>query len=264
MTIIGVITNDANNVFQSEVISGIRHVADARGYAVAVDSIAPEGETPRSVTLDINALDGLLVIANVLPDDMLGGLHRSNKPLSLVSHRVPGTAIPSVIPDNVGGIESLVDYLVLKRGKRRIAFIRGDMNQNDGVERDRAFRRGLMRHNIDIDEALFLRGDFVPSVAADSMRDFLAAGVPFDAVAGADYLMAIAAMDAAREVDIAPPCVVGFGDGPEATEAGLTTIGVDVEQIGRRAAKQLIGQIEGLRICGVTLLSTNIVERESC
>jgi len=39
---------------------------------------------------------------------------------------------------------------------------------------------------------------------------------------------------------------------------------VDVEQIGSRAARQLIGQIEGLRINGVTLLSTTIVERQSC
>jgi DNA-binding LacI/PurR family transcriptional regulator len=57
---------------------------------------------------------------------------------------------------------------------------------------------------------------------------------------------------------------VGFGDGPEAADARLTTVGVDVEQIGKRAARQLIGQIEGLQIRGVTLLNTMIVERDSC
>jgi DNA-binding LacI/PurR family transcriptional regulator len=36
-----------------------------------------------------------------------------------------------------------------------------------------------------------------------------------------------------------------------------------VTELGRRAARQLIGQIEGLRIRGLTLLSTELIERES-
>ena len=55
--------------------------------------------------------------------------------------------------------------------------------------------------------------------------------------------------------------VVGFGDGPEAAQAGLTTVAADVTELGRRAARQLIGQIEGLRIRGLTLLSTELIER---
>ena len=40
--------------------------------------------------------------------------------------------------------------------------------------------------------------------------------------------------------------------------------GVDVEMIGVHAAKQLLGQIEGLFICGVTLIATSIIKRDSC
>ncbi len=57
--------------------------------------------------------------------------------------------------------------------------------------------------------------------------------------------------------------VVGFGDAPEAAQAGLTTVAADVSELGRRAARQLIGQIAGLRIRGLTLLSTALIERES-
>lgn len=255
---IGIITNDAKNVFQRQVIAGIQIIADLKGYQVIVDSIAPDGNS-RPTSLEIEQLAGMLVIANILPDDTLREFYQSKKPLSLVSHRVIGTPIPAVIPDNNGGIAALVDYLVQK-GKQRIIFIQGDMTQNDGVERSMAFRRQLMRHNMDIDERLFLQGDFVPDIAQQSMRDFLQTGIPFDAVAAADFLMAIEA----GKLLSGGTCVVGFGDGPEAAQAGLTTVGVDVEQIGVRAARQLIGQIEGLPIRGVTLLSTHIVERESC
>jgi LacI family transcriptional regulator len=263
---IGVITNDATNVFQRQVITGIKRVAQEKGYQVVVDSIAPEqaGYATRPISLDLWSLSGVLVIANILSDTLLSDLYQSKKPLSLVSHRVANMPIPAVIPDNAGGINALVDYLVGVRGKKRIAFIQGDMTQNDGVERTNAFKKQLMRHNIHIDERLFLQGDFVPETAHQSMQEFLTQAIPFDAVAGADFLMAIEALRILREHGRDDVCVVGFGDGPEAAQTGLTTVGVDVEQIGVRAARQLIGQIEGLPIRGVTLLSTNIVERESC
>lgn len=261
---IGIITNDETNIFQRQVIAGIRAIAEPKGYKVVVDSIAQDPANRKPISLDMKALAGVLVIANVLPNEALRDLYHSGKPLSLVSHRVRYTPIPAVIPDNTGGITELVNYLVTNRGKKRIVFIQGDMNQNDGVERTTAFRRQLMRHNIPIDERLFLRGDFTPAIAQASMREFLAQNIPFDAVAGADFLMAIAAMRVLDEADKKHIAVVGFGDGVEATHAGLTTVGVDVEQIGSRAARQLIGQIEGLRISGVTLLSTTIVERQSC
>ncbi|MCU0480410.1 MAG: substrate-binding domain-containing protein [Anaerolineae bacterium] len=257
---IGVITNDATNIFQRQVIAGIHAIAHQRGYAVQIENrIDTHGER-----LALNRVAGILVIANVLGDDELRQLYASGKPLSLVSHRVRYTPIPAVIPDNTGGISALVDYLVA-RGKRRIAFIQGDLNQNDGVERTNAFRRQLMRHNIPIDERLFLRGDFERGVARQSMRDFLRADIAFDAVAGADYLLAITAQEVLREANRdAGMCVVGFGDGMEAAEAQLTTVGVDVEQLGIRATRQLIGQCEGLKMGGITILSTSIVERESC
>lgn len=258
--IIGVITNDATNIFQRQVIAGIHAVASERGYAVQIENRVQKSDA----RINLNSVAGILVIANVLTDDELRQLYASGKPLSLVSHRVRYTAIPAVIPDNAGGISALVDYLVA-RGKHRIAFIQGDLNQNDGVERTNAFRRQLMRHNIPMDERLFLRGDFERDIARQSMRDFLRADIPFDAVAGADYLLAITAQEVLREAQHDNGiCVVGFGDGIEAAEAHLTTVGVDVEQLGIRAARQLIGQCEGLKMSGITILSTSIVERESC
>lgn len=257
---IGVITNDASNIFQRQVIAGIRSVTDHKGYELVVESHAHPDTPP----VNRHTMAGILVIANVLPDDALRELYASGKPLSLVSHRVRYTPIPAVLPDNVGGMTALVDYLVAK-GKTRIAFLQGDMNQNDGIERTIAFRRQLMRHNLPIDERLFLRGDFNPDIARTSMEAFLAQNIAFDAVAGADFILAIVAKRIleAHKRDKGM-CVVGFGDGAKADQAGLTTVGVDVEQIGARAARQLLGQIEGLKISGVTVLSTNIVERESC
>ena len=98
------------------------------------------------------------------------------------------------------------------------------------------------------------------------MREFLASGAAFDAVVASDYLMAEAAMHEIQMSGRRIPdevAVVGFGDGPEAALAGITTVAADVTELGRRAARQLIGQINGLRIRGLTLLSTELIERDT-
>jgi DNA-binding LacI/PurR family transcriptional regulator len=57
--------------------------------------------------------------------------------------------------------------------------------------------------------------------------------------------------------------VLGFGDGPEAEAAGVTTVAADVVELGRRGARQLVGQLEGMEVKGLTLLSMALVARAS-
>jgi DNA-binding LacI/PurR family transcriptional regulator len=69
-----------------------------------------------------------------------------------------------------------------------------------------------------------------------------------------------------REMNYAIPeavRVAGFGDGEDAAQARLTTVGVDVVRLGERAAYQLIGQMDGMEILGTTLLSTVIIRRDT-
>ncbi len=123
-----------------------------------------------------------------------------------------------------------------------------------------------MRYNLDVPPEFYLRGDFAPEIAAESMARFLDHDPDFDSVVAADYLMAQAAMAVIKASGRVIPdeiAVVGFGDGPEAAQAGITTVAADVTELGRRGARQLIGQIDGLRVRGVTMLSTELIERET-
>jgi DNA-binding LacI/PurR family transcriptional regulator len=122
-----------------------------------------------------------------------------------------------------------------------------------------------MRWNLP--EARRLRGDFDPDTASASLEALLATGAEFDALVAADYLMAVAALDVLRRAGRRAPeevSVAGFGDGDAAQAAGLTTVAANVVEQGRRAARQLIGQIRGLRIRGLTVLSTELVLRATC
>ncbi len=259
---LGIVTNDPHDVFQSAVISGIRKVAAESHYDVAIYT-NPEAKS-QSIPSELN---GLLVIANVLSNDTLRNLDAQGKPISLVSHRVPDTPIPLVMFNNQQGIAELVQHLVKRCNRSRMVFIRGLMDQVDAQERELAFRQELIRYNLHVPPHHFLRGDFSPKIAADSIKALLRRKTDFDGVIAADYPMAIAAVEALRNAGLSVPkqvSVVGFGDSPEAEEAGLTTLGASVNDLGACAARQLISQISGARISGITVLSVRLIVRQTC
>lgn len=264
--VIDIFANFPTAVFQRDVIAGAREIFDAAGFQIAILEVPTPPARITDLPVQEKRLAGALVITGVLPDPILQELSERAVPLSLVSHQLPGGHIPGVMPNNRQGIAMLMEHLVVANGRKRPVFIKGVMNQSDGIQRYTAFQQEVMRYNLSVPPEHYLRGEFTPEIAGESMRAFLASSPDFDSVVASDYLMAEAAMNAIRATGGRVPddvAVVGFGDAPEAAHAGLTTVAADVTELGRRAARQLIGQIDGLRIRGLTLLSTELIVRET-
>lgn len=259
-----VITNDPDAVFQRHVINGIREQMQEHAFEIHVE--VSEKQKPVQASR-IHDAAGVIIVATALDNTALAALHHAGKPVTLVSHTVSGLPVPAVMPGNAEGIARLVDYLVLECGCKHFVFIRGDMQQLDGQQRDEAFRLSLIRHNLTLLDTHVLTGDFIPPLAASALAAFLQKQLKFDAVIAADYLMACAALDVLRAHGKRVPhdiCVAGFGDGPEAETAGLTTVAADVVELGRRAARQLLAQVNGLPIQGITWLNTDVIKRHTC
>lgn len=260
-----VVTNDRSPVFQRSVIQGVEDVAGSRGLVVRVVE-SPEPPSDDAGTVLASGADGVLVLANVLSDAALRRLRDAGAVLTLVSHRPESVAPPTVMHDNAQGMGLLMRHLVEDLERRRFAFIGGDPAQTDAREREAAFRRELLRYDLAVPESRFLRGDFVPSKAGEAFGALVPQVPDLDAVVASDYLMAIAAMRALEQAGRGSPedvAVVGFGDGPEAEAAGLTTVAADVVELGRRGARQLIHQVENGPLRGLTLLSTELVARRT-
>ena len=258
---IGIITNDKRQVFQSNIIKGVKAVV-ADKYTVLVESLDEEDNQ----SIDLNVLDGILVIANVLSHDDLKALYEIGKPISLVSHQEPDLPIPAVVQNNRDGMLKLVNYIVEERGRREIVFIRGNMNQHDGRQRDMIFQMGLMQHDLTNPNNYNLVGEFDAVTATNSMMEFLDSGKAFDAVIASDYLMGCGVLDLMRFYEMNIPndvSIVAFGDGAEALDMGLTVVGVDVIELGKRAARQLLSQIDGAKMSGITWLNTELLVRDS-
>lgn len=260
---IGIVTNDQTGVFQRLIIQGLRDVARPQGFPLTTRDVTHA--TAAQVLAD-EAFSGVLVIANAVPDAALVDLYNRGIPLSLVSHQVQQEPIPGVMFNNAQGLRLLVEHLVTACQRTRLVFIGGVAGQFDPTLREAAFRRELLRHRLDLPDAHFLRGDFQPAAAAAELRVFLDAGHTCDGVVAADYMMAIAAVEVLRAAGLSVPeqvSVVGFGDAPAAQQAGITTVAANVRELGQRAAHQLISQMKGLTIRGMTTLSVELVVRQT-
>ncbi len=258
---IGIVTNDQHNIFQSLIIAGIRDIAAKRDFSVTVDS--QHDRLDNTVHLNIADYDGFVVIANSAPADFLESVATAKKPLSFVSHIVPGP-FPSVFFNNAQGMRELMEHLVVTCGREKPLFVRGVPGQTDAIEREDAYRIELLRHDLDINEQYFIAGDFEPDVARATVRQTLQNQLTFDSVVAADYMMALGIIDELRTAGLAVPddiAVVGFGDADEADEGNLTTVAANVEELGRCAALQLLAQTQGHAIRGKTLLSVGLVVR---
>lgn len=261
---IGIITNDQTGVFQRLIIQGFTDIAGPAGFPLAVRDVT---HANAAQILADEAVGGALVIANAVPDGVLVELYRQGRPLSLVSHQVQQEPIPGVMFNSAQGIRLLFEHLLLNCRRTRLVYVGGIPQQSDAALREAAFRQELLRHNLTLPEAHFLCGDFSAAAAADALRAFLRAGHTCDGIIAADYMMAIAVVRALRDQGISVPqqvSVVGFGDAPAAQQAGMTTVAADVRELGQRAAHQLVSQMQGLTIRGITSLSVELVIRQTC
>jgi LacI family transcriptional regulator len=260
---VGIITNDHSGVFQRLIIQGFGDIAAPQGFACEVRDVT---HATAAQTLAEEAFSGVLVIANAVPDTVLIDLYAQGRPLSLVSHQVRQEPIPSVMFNSAQGIRLLFEYVVVNCQRSQLVFVGGIAGQSDAAQREAAFRQELLRYNISVPEDHFLCGDFWPEKAVAALRAFLDAGHTCDGIIAADYMMAAAVVRALRDWGISVPqqvSVVGFGDAPDAERAGVTTVAANVRELGQRAAYQLISQMKGLTMRGVTTLSVELVIRET-
>ena len=269
---VGLLLNNLHNDFFVPLLNGIESVVREKGYTLIVATYQAGICDPMPLPLGPHNTDGLLVFSDGLIDDELAALHRSGFPMVLV-HRLPpaDVAIPSVTVENVGIMKKLVEHLIQVHGKRRILFLRGLLDQEDAILREKAYRCALQENGIPVDEDLLINGDFERDVAYQAMNRFLSQdkNVVFDAVFTGDDDAAIGVLKSLHEHRIRIPedvAVIGFDDLGFAPflNPPLTTVRAPTAEVGRIAAERLIGLLEDQPSMDVTVLPTEIIFRRSC
>jgi len=153
-------------------------------------------------------------------------------------------------------------------GHKRIAFITGPPQNADARERVRGYRQSMRGNDA---KPVEIRGDFTEASGHAAAREIAAMDPRPTAIFAANDSMAIGALAALAEEGVAVPgdvTVVGFDDIPISRYVSpqLTTIGVDIAELGRRAFAVLLDVIARphAREPRRERIGTTLVVRKSC
>ena len=245
---IGIVLPDVHGEFFSEVIRGIDVAARRAGYHILVSgSHSDAGEMLEVVETMHGRVDGIIVMA---PDVALASLREplaADLPLVLLNSTDGG--LDSITIDNYGGARTMMRHLA-ELGHTRVAFIKGPPQNGDARERLRGFRHAMRGLGSAAARALEFNGDFTERSGYDAAR-LIAGTMPRPtAIFAANDSMAIGALAALSDLGVDVPramSVAGFDDIPIARYVAppLTTIRVDIAELGRRAFALLLDALGG-------------------
>ncbi len=266
---LGLVVSDVMNPFFTELARAVEDEARAAGYAVILgnaDESALRQDECVEVLLD-RRVDGLLLSPTVGGSALIKAAVREGHPVVFVDRAVEGLDVPSVRADGARATRALVDHLVAL-DHRRLAIISGPEDTVTGRERRQAFTDAVAAHRLELPDPYVEIGDFQASSGHDAMIRLLGLPSPPSAVFAADNLMALGALQAAREMgrrvpdDVAIAC---FDDTPwlALLDPPLTAIAQPIAQLGRTAVRALLDRMAGRRVAS-QMLDCHLVVRRSC
>lgn len=270
--IVGVVVNDLTNPFFTELVVGIERVFRAAGHVSFIANTSDNAERQDEVLRAMREQGVAGIIASPArgsPVTAFDGFVKAGIPVIHAMRRLPGSRAVSVSPQNEEGAVAAVDHLI-RLGHRRIAFLGGFADSS--VQRDRVagYRRALLEAGLNVDPALIIEGDLSRQGGSDCLDKALALADPptaalcFNDVVAFGVLLNLRRAGRVAGRDFA---VVGFDDVPEAAlyTPALTTVKLDPQDLGERAAQSMLRMIEAGETEGENYTTgAELVVRESC
>jgi len=243
------------------ILDSFKTVAEGRGYDITFTTMSTVANRRMSYYehCRYRGLDGVVIACIDFDTPEVQELIRSNLPVVTIDHVFDGRI--SVISDNVKGMRDLTEF-VCRNGHRKIAYVHGDPTS---VTRDRvsSFHRTLSRHGIEVPDEYLQEGRYRSVSETERATEYLL-NLPDrpTCIMFPDDFAAVGGLNAIHRHGLRIPediSVTGY-DGLTLSgilDPPLTTYHQDTEQIGRRAAEQLISLIERPK---TTLIEKILVE----
>jgi LacI family transcriptional regulator len=270
--IIGIVVNDLTNSFFAELAVGVDVVVQSAGYVQFLSNTGESVDRQSEVIASMreHGISGLILSpARGTEAADLKALVASGIPVVNVVRQIAGAKVSSLVSDNRAGMHEAVRHLA-GLGHRRIAFLGGFADTAVFTDRLTGYRDALIalglvpQDELVISSAPSRAGGVAAVERALSLRERPTAAVCLnDAVA-------FGVCDGLRAHRLEPGpdfAVIGFDDVIEAQTAvpALTTISVDPQGMGRRAAQLLLKQINaGKAEAEAVVSSVRLVVRQSC
>jgi len=242
---IGVVLPDLHGEFFSECVRGMDKEASRRGYLLLLSNMHDDSEQAAVALRAMRGrVDGLLVMAPHIEAAALERTLPQALPAVLINGPAQIDSRPALRFDNRAGAAAMIDHLIAN-GYRRIVHIAGAAGNIDADERAQGYSAAMRGHGL---EPVIIPGNFTEEAGEAAARRILSGEFACDAVFAANDMMAIGCLHMLRNGGRRVPedvAVAGFDDVPLARYLALTTMRVNIAEIGARAVARLIDLLEG-------------------
>jgi LacI family transcriptional regulator len=265
---VGLLTTDVYGRFSLPLLIGAEDELGDGDLAVIFSDTRgdPERELRQLRTLVSRHVDGIIVNGRRI---------QQRPPLAdtagiPVVYALTGSTDPadcSVVADEAEGAVLAVSHL-LRGGRRRVAHVTGPRRHSSALVRAEAARAHLRDHGMSVRGRVRF-GSWSEAWGRAATAELLRTAPDVDAVLCGSDQIARGVLDALREGGRAVPddvAVVGFDNWSVMTEGArprLSSVDLEIETIGRLAARHLVTAIEGGEPPRRTVVTPRLVVRES-
>lgn len=269
---IGLVMPDVCNQFFAYIARGAEDVAYERGYNLMLINTAEDmdREIAALESLWQTQSEGVIICSSRLPaDELENAIGRF--PAVVLLNRVLPTAAPNIATLNVqdeAGAQAAVRYL-LSRDRSRIAIIAGPIHSVSGQRRLDGYRAALAEAGMLFDPLLIEHCEPGYEGGAIAMEAILRRRPKVDGVLAFNDLVAVGAMQTIEAHGRSIPddvAIIGVDDIPLASmvRPRLSTVGLDLIELGKTAMRMILSMIEGEAKPGVALeVPPHLILRES-
>jgi DNA-binding LacI/PurR family transcriptional regulator len=237
------------NPYASAILQGVVTRASKSGYDVLLYTEPWHGASRSAARFRDRRSDGVILVAPLMDTDIVTALAALDLPIVAISAAPEHTPaeVASVDVDNTLGIKLAVEHL-WELGHRRIAHLTGEGNVASVPLRRIAFQAEIARQGVFLPESYIVPCTYDGLTVGESLRTLLSLPEPPTAIVAGNDNIAIAVMEAARELGISVPhqlSVVGFDDISASSQVTpkLTTLNQPLQRIGESAADLLMARL---------------------
>lgn len=265
---------DICNPFYFDMIQGINGELEPSGYLLILV------DTKNSLTEELRAIqllrekyaDGMIMVSFHFCKENIEAINRLNAPVVLTNKYESATGpdrFNYVYVDTQTGIREATEHFI-SQGLKRIAYVGGPASEQTGYERYCGYRDALLESRLSEPEGYVQEGDFTENGGyMAGIRLLSDSAEPPEAIVAANDLMAMGLLRACEQKGLSVPKDIALSGMDnlslcERISPKLTSVELQAEEIGRRAAELLLKQMKNdpAEIANIRL-QPRLVVRES-
>lgn len=251
---------------QAEILKGIEAYGRSNGCNVAVflwftGVFEKErhnlGELNMAMLPDLNLFDGVILFADALHMEKNRECIENlleNVSTPLVTIGCKHKTAPAVWADNYVGMRSLMEYLVVEKGLKKIHFVKGIEGNVDAEARFKAYEDVLTENGIRVTPERITQGDFYVIGGEKAAKEILSSKLPFpEAIVCANDTMAITVHDILTRKGYKVPedvIITGYDYSFECRThyPDIISVRINGQEMGERACKAVLRMGVGKKV----------------